>query len=125
MKTQEFINQLNIVQELMLKEEYKKAILILDKLKAFEKEGNFNYNLTHKLYQLDSNVRSLFNQQIILKVIYNLSSEKKEISLEELQNLLEKEESIQIDQGTLKREIEILILRSLLSCKVDDNKILL
>jgi hypothetical protein len=49
MKTQEFINQLNIVQELMLKEEYKKAILILDKLKAFEKEGNFNYNLTHKL----------------------------------------------------------------------------
>lgn len=121
--SQEFINQLNEVQELMLKEDYKKAILILDKLKTIEKENNYNYNLTHKLYQLDSNVRSLYNQQAILKYIYSLSTSKKEISFKEIMDLLKKEESIEIDVGTLKREIEILVLRSLLTCKVGENKI--
>jgi hypothetical protein len=123
--SQEFINQLNEVQELMLKEKYKKAILILDKLKTIEKENSYNYNLTHKLYQLDSNVRSLYNQQAILKYIYSLSISKKEISFKEIMDLLKKEESIEIDVGTLKREIEILVLRSLLTCKVGENKIFL
>ena len=123
--SQEFINQLNEVQELMLKEDYKKAILILDKLKTLEKENNYNYNLTHKLYQLDSNVRSLYNQQAILKYIYSLSTSKKEISFKEIMDLLKKEESIEIDIGILKREIEILVLRSLLTCKVGENKIIL
>ena len=123
--SQEFINQLNEVQELMLKEKYKKAILILDKLKTIEKENSYNYNLTHKLYQLDSNVRSLYNQQAILKYIYSLSISKKEISFKEIMDLLKKEESIEIDVGTLKREIEILVLRSLLTCKVGENKIIL
>ncbi|TFG01894.1 MAG: hypothetical protein EU539_13595 [Promethearchaeota archaeon] len=123
--SQEFINKLNEVQELMLKEDYKKAILILDKLKAIEKENDYNYNLTHKLYQLDSNIHSLFNQQLILKFIFNLSNKKKEISFNELLNLLKQEESIEMDIGTLKREIEILMLRSLLSCKIEENKIIL
>jgi hypothetical protein len=123
--SQEFINKLNEVQELMLKEDYKKAILILDKLKTIEKENNYNYNLTHKLYQLDSNIHSLFNQQLILKFIFNLSNKKKEISFNELLNLLKQEESIEMDIGTLKREIEILMLRSLLSCKIEENKIIL
>jgi hypothetical protein len=123
--SQEFINKLNEVQELMLKEDYKKAILILDKLKAIEKKNDYNYNLTHKLYQLDSNIHSLFNQQLILKFIFNLSNKKKEISFNELLNLLKQEESIEMDIGTLKREIEILMLRSLLSCKIEENKIIL
>ena len=71
--SQEFIDKLNEVQELMLKEDYNNAIIILDKLKAIDKQNEFNYNLTHKLYQLDSNVRSLYNQQLILKFIFNLS----------------------------------------------------
>ncbi len=125
MNSQEFINQLNEVQELMLKEHYKRAMMILDKLKVIEKESSYNYNLTHKLYQLDSNVRSLYNQQLILKSIFYISNEKKEISYEELLKLLSEEESLEIDEATLKKEIEILVLRSLLSCKVDNNKILL
>ena len=125
MNSQEFINQLNQVQELMLKEDYKKAMMILDKLKIIEKKNNYNYNLTHKLYQLDSNVRSLFNQQSILKSIYSISKNKKEISYKELQNILKQEESLEIDEPTLKREIEILVLRSLLSCRIESNKILL
>lgn len=123
--SREFIDQLNEVQELMLKEDYKKAIIILDKLKAIDKQNEFNYNLTHKLYQLDSNVHSLFNQQLILKHVFNLSNNKKEISFEELLELLKKEESLDIDIATIKREIEILMLRSLLSCKIEGNKIIL
>lgn len=123
--SQEFIDKLNEVQELMLKEDYKRAIIILDKLKAIDKQNEFNYNLTHKLYQLDSNVRSLYNQQLILKFIFNLSKNKKEIFFEELLDLLKKEESLDIDVATIKREIEILMLRSLLSCKIEENRIIL
>ncbi len=123
--SQEFINQLNQVQELMLKEDYKKAIIILDKLKTIEKQSSYNYNLTLKLYQLDSNVRSLYNQQLILKYIYDFPNEKREISFKEILDILKQKESIEIDVGILKREIEILMLRSLLSCKVEENKIIL
>jgi len=123
--SQDFIEKLNEVQELMLKEDYKKAIIILDKLKTIDKQSDFNYNLTHKLYQLDSNVHSLYNQQLILKFIFSLSNKKKEISYEELLDLLKKEESLEIDIGTLKREIEILVLRSLLTCKVEETKLVL
>lgn len=123
--SQEFINKLNEVQELMLKENYRKAIIILDKLKVIDKQNDYNYNLTHKLYQLDSNVHSLYNQQIILQLIFERSREKKEIFFNELQELLKTEESLDIDIGTLKREIEILVLRSLLTCTIEDNRILL
>ena len=125
LSSQEFIDKLNEVQELMLKEDYKQAIIVLDKLKAIDKQNEFNYNLTHKLYQLDSNVRSLYNQQLLLKFIYHLSKDKKEISFEELLSLLKTEESLDIDIATIKREIEILMLRSLLSCKIEGNKIIL
>ncbi|TFG17844.1 MAG: hypothetical protein EU531_01960 [Promethearchaeota archaeon] len=123
--SQDFIEKLNEVQELMLKEDYKKAIIILDKLKTIDKQSDFNYNLTHKLYQLDSNVHSLYNQQLILKFIFSLSNKKKEIFFEELLELLKKEESLEIDIGTLKREIEILVLRSLLTCRVEEDKLVL
>ena len=123
--SQEFINKLNEVQELMLKEDYKKAIIILDKLKIIDKQNDYNYNLSHKLYQLDSNVHSLYNQQIILQLIFERSREKKEIFFNELQEILKTEESLDIDIGTLKREIEILVLRSLLTCTIEDNRILL
>ena len=123
--SQEFIDKLNEVQELMLKEEYKTAIIILDKLKVIDKQNEFNYNLTHKLYQLDSNVRSLYNQQLILQFIFNLSKDKKEIYYEELLDFLKKEESLEINIATIKREIEILMLRSLLSCRIEENKIIL
>lgn len=123
--SQEFINKLNEVQELMLKEDYRKAIIILDKLKIIDKQNDYNYNLSHKLYQLDSNVHSLYNQQIILQLIFERSREKKEIFFNELQEILKTEESLDIDIGTLKREIEILVLRSLLTCTIEDNRILL
>jgi len=124
MKTQEFIKRLNDAQELMFKEKYKEAIEVIEQLKKIEKTGDFNYNLTHKLYQLDSNSNSLYNQQIILKNLLTLSKERNSISLNKLNHLLKENEGLNIDTSILRREIEILILRSLLSAKFEEDNLL-
>ena len=69
MEPHEFTKQLMEVQELMKTEKYAEALVILSKLKDIEKKGDFDYSLTHKLYQLDSNCHSLYNQEKILKQI--------------------------------------------------------
>jgi len=124
MDAEEFIKQLNYVQELMQKEDYKEAVILIEKLKKLEKSVNFDYNLTHRLYQLDSNTRSLYNQQIILKVIKNLSIENDCISFEELNQILKEKDKLDLSVDLLKREIEILILRNLLPCRIDKEKII-
>lgn len=123
MNNKEFIKQLNDVQELMLQEKYKEAIILLESLKEIEKQGDFDYNLTHRLYQLDSNSHSLYNQQVILKVILTISQKTDSITFAELNNLIKNQENLNIDVSILRREIEILVLRSLLSCKIEENKI--
>jgi len=124
MKSQEFIKRLNYAQELMLKEKYKEAIELLEELKEIEKAGDFDYNLTHKLYQLASNSHSLYNQQIILKILLTLSKESESISISKLNQLLKETEGLNIDNSILRREIEILILRSLLSAKFEGDLLL-
>ncbi|MFW9951964.1 MAG: hypothetical protein ACFFKA_17740, partial [Candidatus Thorarchaeota archaeon] len=64
MNTEEFSSKLREVQNLMQQEKYDGAIQILETLKEIEKAGDFDYSLTHKLYQLLSNSKSLYNQQI-------------------------------------------------------------
>ena len=123
MDTQDFIRQLNEAQELMKNEKYKEAIILLEKLKMIEKRGDFDYSLTHKLYQLDSNSHSLYNQQIILKHISIISEKQKSISFHDLNKILKEKEVINIEEAILIREIELLILRGLLSCKIEGNKI--
>ena len=125
MDIQEFIKQLNQVQELMQKENYKEAISLIERLKYIETESDFNYNLTHRLYQLDSNARSLYNQQQILKIINKLSNSKDSISFQELNNILQKETDLNLSIDILKREIEILILRNQLFCKIEKDSIVL
>ena len=73
MNTQEFIKNLNQVQNLLSQEKYQDAITLLATLKKKEKDGDFDYNLTHKLYQLDSNAKSLMNQHILSEILNNLS----------------------------------------------------
>jgi len=125
MDIQEFIKQLNQVQELMQKENYKEAISLIERLKYIETESDFNYNLTHRLYQLDSNARSLYNQQQILKIINKISNSKDSISFQELNNILQKETDLNLSIDILKREIEILILRNQLFCKIEKDSIVL
>jgi hypothetical protein len=103
----------------MSKESYKEAIIILEKLKELDKNIDFDYNLTHRLYQLDSNTRSLYNQEIILKLLTQLSIKTKKVSLDDLNQKLKELNNLDLSVDILRREIEILILRNLLSCRID------
>jgi hypothetical protein len=124
MNTQEFMKQLNNVQELISKGRYKDAIILIEKLKEIEKECSFDYSLTHRLYQLDSNSRSLYNQQILLKAINSLSKKRDVIDIKELNRYIKENDKLDLNDDILRREIEILILRNLLSCRIDGGKLI-
>ena len=121
MDANDFVRDLNDANELMRNEKYLDALVILNKLKEADKAGNFDYNLTHKLYQLISNSQSLYNQQRVLSVVKKISQKQKSISFIDLREMVNKQENIELDELVLRREVEILILRSLLECKIEGN----
>jgi len=123
MNTKEFMNQLNEVQKLMDLEKYKEAMILLDKLKEIEKNSNLNYDITHRLFQLDSNSHSLYNQQIILKNLNNISKINDSISFQELNRLIKENDKLELSNDILRREVEILILRNLTTCRIDGEKL--
>ena len=125
MNPNEFIEKLNDVRGLMTQEKYFDAIQILDKLKKTEKNSNYNYDVIHQLYQLDSNCRSVYNQQIILNHLKNISDKKKSISFEELNQELKDKYNLNLNDQILRREVELLILRNKLYCKIDKDTIIL
>ena len=124
MDDQKFIKQLNEVQDLMQQEKYQEAVILIEKLKEFEKKNNYDYNLTHRLYQLDSNAHSLYNQQVILHIINDLSNRYDSISFQELNQVLREKNKLNLSNDILQREIEILILRNLISCRIDGEKLI-
>ncbi|MFX0081079.1 MAG: hypothetical protein ACFE94_04930 [Candidatus Hodarchaeota archaeon] len=126
MNHEDFLEKLNSARELMSQEKYFEAIKILDNLKNIEKISgiDYNYNLIHQLYQLDSNCNSAFNQQIILEQIRKLSSKKTSISFKELNLVLREKSEVNINEEILKREIELLILRNLLKCELKGNQLI-
>ncbi len=123
MNSEEFTEKLFQAQDLMEKEKYKEAIVILNELKEIDKTGMFEYSLTHKLYQLLSNSQSLYNQQVILSLVKPLSKKQKTISLKEISQKLEKEKNLHLKDDILLREIELLVLRNLLPCRIDRDKL--
>jgi len=125
MDIQDFIKQLNQVQELMQKENYKEAISIIEKLKEIETDSDYNYNLTHRLYQLDSNARSLYNQQIIIKYFRDLSKKYRTISFQDLAQMISTKKELNLTEDILRREIELLILRNQLPWKIEKDNIIL
>lgn len=125
METKEIVKQLNIVRELMKEEKYDDAITLINKLKELDKNNDFDYTFMHQLYQLDSNARSLYNQQIILKQIQEISSNQTSITFNNLNQLLKQKTELNLSNDILRREIEILILRNQLICKLDGENIIL
>jgi len=123
MNSQEFVEQLNKIQELMEQENYKEAITLIEKLKKIENESDFGYNLTHRLYQLDSNSRSLYNQQIIFANVRDLFKKYKFISFQELNRVLRTKNELNLTDDILRREIELLILRNQLHWKIEKDNI--
>lgn len=124
MDAKDFVKELNEAQELMKNERYSEALILLNKLKETDQAGDFDYNLIHKLYQLISNSRSLYNQQRILRVLKKISQDQKAISFLDLKDFLKEQEKFEIDEQILRREIEILILRSLLKAKLVGNDLI-
>lgn len=125
MNPQEFYKRLEEAQNLMLEEKYKESLVILDELKQLEKEEDFEYNLIHKLYQLISNTKSLYNQKIILNRLSILASVENRASIEipDLNNILKEEDGFSLDLNILKRELEMLILRDLANFQIDGNNL--
>lgn len=123
MDTDEFRQKLLEAQNLMSKENYKEALVILGKLKEIDKARDIDYNLAHKMYQLLSNSHSLYNQQIILKNIEELSKNIEGISLSSLNQMLKDKDQLDLTEDILLREIELLILRGLLKAKLDKGEI--
>lgn len=123
MDTDEFRQKLLEAQNLMNKENYKEALVILGKLKEIDKAKDIDYNLAHKMYQLLSNSHSLYNQQIILKNIEELSKNIEGISLSSLNQMLKDKNQLDLTEDILLREMELLILRGLLKAKLDKGEI--
>lgn len=124
MDKQDFIKKLDDAQELMKNEKYKEAIILLESVRKIEKEnGDFDYSLTHRLYQLISNSNSLYNQEIILEQIKKISIKENSITIHELHKSLKKND-FKIEESVLGKELELLILRGLLPCKKEGDKII-
>jgi len=119
-----FLRKLREAEVLINQEKYKEALLVLEKLKILEKGGNFDYSLTHKLYQLISNTISLYNQHIILNALKEISRDKKASTFQDLLEYLNGSSEIDIDGPTLRKEVELLVLRNIASYKIDGNKII-
>ncbi|KKK57611.1 hypothetical protein LCGC14_3052730 [marine sediment metagenome] len=126
MDISEFNEHLIAIRELMIQEKYSDALVTIDMLKELDKKGDndFSYNLMHQLYQLDSNCRSAFHQQIILKIINDKFDKKQSINFTELSQILRENDKLKIDDEVLKKEVELLILRNLLKCKIEGNQII-
>lgn len=119
MNREEFIEKLKRAGELMHDEKYEEAIEILNVLREIERKGDFDYNLTHKLYQLISNSHSLLNQQIILDFLRDCPEDQ--ISLNELAKRLNTARKINLDKAIIRKEVELLILRGKLNCTLDGD----
>jgi hypothetical protein len=126
MDPEEFLKLLNEARDLMTQDKYAEALIILENLKGLDKgsEHDYNYDLIHQLYQLDSNCKSAYNQQQILEIIKGIPIKKLSISFEELRTLLGDIENLNINEEILRREVEILILRNLLDGKIEENKLI-
>ena len=124
MNPREFQNQLNDAHKLMLEEKYKDAIIILEKLKDIEQKGNYNYNLTHQLFQLFSNAHSLYNQQKIKNELNTILMKQKVWPLEKLNQLLKERIGLDLDNKTFRKELELLILRGLIPCSIEGDLVI-
>ena len=115
-----FIKRLNEVQNLIGEEKFEQAAIIIEELKVIDRNGDFDYSLTHQLYQLNSNLYSLLNQKKLLKIIEDISKSKDSITFKKLLHIINNkvEHGLNLEESLLKREIELLILRGKISCSI-------
>jgi hypothetical protein len=125
MNTEQFVKELSSAQSFMAEEEYEKALEVLYNLREIEKKGDFDYSLTHKLYQLISNSESLLNQQKILGTLKKFESQREKIAFDSLSKILKDENNFSLESGIIRREIEMLILRGKVNYKIQGDSLIL
>ena len=124
MDVKEFQNQLNAAHDLIIQEKFKDAIILLEKLKDIEQKTNYDYSLTHQLFQLISNAHSLYNQQKIKDGVNAILMKQKVWTFTKLNQLLKERIGLDLDDKTFRKELELLILRGLVSCSIDGDLVI-
>ena len=124
MDSKEFQTQLNDAHALITQEKFKDAIILLEKLKSIEQKSNYDYSLTHQLFQFISNAHSLYNQQRIKDGVNAILMKQKVWTFTKLNQLLKERTGLDLDDKTFRKELELLILRGLVSCSIEGDLII-
>ena len=124
MDAKQFQEKLNKAHELMLQEKYQDAIVILEKLKDIDSQSDFEYNITHQLFQLSSNAHSLYNQQKIKDGINAILMRQKVWTISKLNQLLQERIGLELDDAIFRKELELLILRGHVNCNIEGDLVI-
>ncbi len=117
--TNNFKEELSIAEKLIQEEKFEQALNLLEKMKNYD-DDVFDDALAHNFFMLYSNTQSIVRGKNIYKNLLSLSKIKEKASYKEIFEYL-KDKNINLDIDTIKREIELLILKGIVSWKSNNN----
>ncbi len=117
--TNNFKEELSIAEKLIQEEKFEQALNLLEKMKNYDDEF-FDDALAHNFFMLYSNTQSIVRGKNIYQNLLSLSKIKEKASYKEIFEYL-KDKNINLDIDTIKREIELLILKGIVSWKSNNN----
>jgi len=117
--TNNFKEELSIAEKLIQEERFEQALNLLEKMKNYD-DDVFDDALAHNFFMLYSNTQSIVRGKNIYQNLLSLSKIKEKASYKEIFEYL-KDKNINLDIDTIKREIELLILKGNVSWKSNNN----
>lgn len=117
--TNNFKEELSIAEKLIQEEKFEQALNLLEKMKNYD-DDVFDDALAHNFFMLYSNTQSIVRGKNIYQNLLSLSKIKEKASYKEIFEYL-KNKNINLDIDTIKREIELLILKGIVSWKSNNN----
>ncbi|MCK4282354.1 MAG: hypothetical protein KAX10_09570 [Candidatus Lokiarchaeota archaeon] len=117
--TNNFKEELSIAEKLIQEEKFEQALNLLEKMKNYD-DDVFDDALAHNFFMLYSNTQSIVRGKNIYQNLLSLSKIKEKASYKEIFEYL-KDKNINLDIDTIKREIELLILKGIVSWKSNNN----
>lgn len=117
--TNNFKEELSIAEKLIQEEKFEQALNLLENMKSYD-DDVFDDALAHNFFMLYSNTQSIVRGKNIYQNLLSLSKIKEKASYKEIFEYL-KDKNINLDIDTIKREIELLILKGIVSWKSNNN----
>ncbi len=117
--TNNFKEELSIAEKLIQEEKFEQALNLLEKMKNYD-DDVFDDALAHNFFMLYSNTQSIVRGKNMNQNLLSLSKIKEKASYKEIFEYL-KDKNINLDIDTIKREIELLILKGIVSWKSNNN----